>query len=434
MPGGGKGSTPAGNTTTTTNTQPWSQQIPYLLGGFERAADLGQNYTPQYFPGQTYATPTDAQGEGLGQIVNAGRQLAGTSLLPNTLGYTENLLTGATQGANPAWGALTGLATNNPGVNNAGSSTLSQFAGGNFGANNLDDVTNSVLAQVVPRIQSQFINGGSLGSPQAAYATSQGATAALAPLVYQQRLADIQTQANAASQLGQQNIAGAGVQAGAANNLGGLYNMGTQQGLTALGLLPQTLSSQFLPGQQEYSAGQTQQGLTQAAINDAIQRFNYGQTLPYQQLNQYLGEISGNYGSTGTTVSPFYQNQTANVLSGGLGGALAGSALLGPAGLAVASPGLAMALGGLLGVGSSLTPSDVRVKTDIAPFGSLDNGLNVYMFRYKGHDQPQIGLMAQEVEKVHPEAVYERKSDGLKLVDYAAAVKPAWGSLWAEAA
>ena len=65
--------------------------------------------------------------------------------------------------------------------------------------------------------------------------------------------------------------------------------------------------------------------------------------------------------------------------------------------------------------------SDIRVKENISQVGSLDNGLPVYLFNYKGNKTPQIGLMAQDVEKVNKDAVVE--IDGIKRVYYGKAVK-----------
>jgi hypothetical protein len=82
----------------------------------------------------------------------------------------------------------------------------------------------------------------------------------------------------------------------------------------------------------------------------------------------------------------------------------------------------------LLGGASLLTGlfgklSDVRAKENVTPVGKLDDGQKVYAYNYKGDPTPEIGLLAQEVEKVRPEAV-ATGPDGLKRVDYAAATKP----------
>lgn len=79
-------------------------------------------------------------------------------------------------------------------------------------------------------------------------------------------------------------------------------------------------------------------------------------------------------------------------------------------------------LGGLFGLGSSMImASDIRVKTDIQRVGTLDNGLPVFTFRYIWGGPVQIGLMAQDVQKVHPHAVHD--VDGILHVNYAEAVK-----------
>ena len=49
--------------------------------------------------------------------------------------------------------------------------------------------------------------------------------------------------------------------------------------------------------------------------------------------------------------------------------------------------------------------------------GQLDNGLGFYRFRYNGSDQAYVGVMAQEVETVIPDAV-TRDKDGYLLVYY----------------
>lgn len=61
--------------------------------------------------------------------------------------------------------------------------------------------------------------------------------------------------------------------------------------------------------------------------------------------------------------------------------------------------------------------SDRRAKEDIRMVGTTDSGLGVYIYRYKGEDKFQMGVMADEVEKIFPEAVVERE-DGLKMVKY----------------
>jgi len=61
--------------------------------------------------------------------------------------------------------------------------------------------------------------------------------------------------------------------------------------------------------------------------------------------------------------------------------------------------------------------SDIRLKDDIALLGRLDNGLGFYRFRYKGEGEAYVGVMAQEVQRVIPNAV-ARGTDGYLRVYY----------------
>jgi hypothetical protein len=49
--------------------------------------------------------------------------------------------------------------------------------------------------------------------------------------------------------------------------------------------------------------------------------------------------------------------------------------------------------------------------------GHLDNGLGYYRFSYNGSDKAYVGVMAQEVQSVRPEAVM-RGHDGYLWVNY----------------
>ncbi|WP_165421355.1 DUF3300 domain-containing protein [Bradyrhizobium sp. Leo170] len=61
--------------------------------------------------------------------------------------------------------------------------------------------------------------------------------------------------------------------------------------------------------------------------------------------------------------------------------------------------------------------SDIALKHDIVLLGRLANGLGYYRFNYLGSSKPYVGVMAQEVLDVMPEAV-TRGSDGYLRVYY----------------
>jgi hypothetical protein len=63
-------------------------------------------------------------------------------------------------------------------------------------------------------------------------------------------------------------------------------------------------------------------------------------------------------------------------------------------------------------------PSDRRFKNDIRRVATLPSGLGLYRFKYLWSDIAYVGVMAQEVREVMPDAVIEG-SDGFLRVDYA---------------
>jgi hypothetical protein len=74
--------------------------------------------------------------------------------------------------------------------------------------------------------------------------------------------------------------------------------------------------------------------------------------------------------------------------------------------------------GGGGGRGGGGRRSDIQLKEDIVLLGQLANGLELYRFRYKGSDHTTyVGVMAQEVQKIAPDAVH-RGRDGYLTVDY----------------
>lgn len=74
-------------------------------------------------------------------------------------------------------------------------------------------------------------------------------------------------------------------------------------------------------------------------------------------------------------------------------------------------------LSGLFGLGGAAIMSDRRAKRDIERIGVLDSGIPVYRYRYVGDTKINVGVMADEVEKVNPNAVMTG-DDGFKRVNY----------------
>ena len=143
-----------------------------------------------------------------------------------------------------------------------------------------------------------------------------------------------------------------------------------------------------------------QQGFTQAA---------YNQMQPINVINALR---------SGTQVtSPQFTNTPLQAQTAGpdlLGAASQGyNAQLGAVNANNAATGNFM--GGLMGLGGAIF-SDRRLKKNIKKIGEYTNGLGLYIYDYVW-GQPSVGVMADEVEAIMPEAVIMTAS-GFKAVNY----------------
>jgi hypothetical protein len=163
--------------------------------------------------------------------------------------------------------------------------------------------------------------------------------------------------------LGQQ---GYGMGAGTSSALANLGTNAQQAGLAGA-------QAQLQAGQQQQ---QTEQAGKQAMYNQFMQEQGY----PFQ-VAQFLANIA-----TGT--GALSGNQSTSTTTGG---------------------------GGFF--------SDERLKENIKKVGETNDGQPIYRYNYKGDPRTQIGLMAQDVEKEHPEAV--GLAGGYKTVDYKKATEDA---------
>jgi len=66
----------------------------------------------------------------------------------------------------------------------------------------------------------------------------------------------------------------------------------------------------------------------------------------------------------------------------------------------------------------SIGVSDIRLKRDVVLIGRLDDGLGLYRYRYLWSDVVYVGVMAQEVALIHPDAIVRDALDDHLKVDY----------------
>jgi outer membrane immunogenic protein len=69
--------------------------------------------------------------------------------------------------------------------------------------------------------------------------------------------------------------------------------------------------------------------------------------------------------------------------------------------------------------GSAIFVSDTRLKRGIVLLTRLDNGLGIYRYRYLWSDVVYVGVMAQEVALIRPDAVVRSPLDDYLQIDYA---------------
>jgi hypothetical protein len=59
--------------------------------------------------------------------------------------------------------------------------------------------------------------------------------------------------------------------------------------------------------------------------------------------------------------------------------------------------------------------SDIRLKHDITLVDRLDNGIGLYRFVYNGGHTPYVGVLAQEVRPIVPDAVVQGRDGYLRV-------------------
>jgi hypothetical protein len=259
--------------------------MPYVTYGLDEARRLYEAQGPGYYPGQTYISPSGSTQAAL-QAAQT-RAMQGNPLIPAAQQQTLANIQGAYLGGNPFFqGAF------QPAARAAQQSFYDAMSGigsrasaaGRYGSGSMQELENRAMGQL------------------------------------SQSLADT------AGQLAYQN-----------------YADERARQMAAMGAAPEMAAADYGDIQRLMTVGQAQESYQQAALQDAINRFNYEQNLPSAKLQQFLSAAYGSpMGGITTSVVPQYSNQFANVLGGGVAGyALSGGNPYATAGGAAA--------GGLLG-------------------------------------------------------------------------------------
>lgn len=323
----------------------------------------------------------------------AGTNTAATEAQPY-YGAATSTLGGAQAGVNPINAAATGLAGASAEQVNAQPLTGQQI--NSYLSPYLGDVLGSTEALTAQ--QNEQAQSGALGTAISSGAFGGDRTGiAAANLQQQEQLAGANTYANIANTgyMNAQSVAqqqqGVNLSAQQANRaalgsagseLAGIGSTAYGEGANTaseLGALGSGAQAAGLSGAQaQIGAGTLQQQTQQAEDTAQYNQFLQQQSFPYQ-VGSWLAGISEGTGalsgSTTTTTQP----------------------------------------GGFF--------SDRRLKHDIKKIGKTYDGQTIYSYKMHGDARTHIGLMAQDVEKKHPESV--GLAGGYKFVDYGAATEKA---------
>jgi hypothetical protein len=274
----------------------------------------------------------------------------------------------------------------------ASESNLQDTAAGKYltGANPyMDELIQRSQREAANKVAEQFASSGRYGSGNFAAATAD----ATGRIATEARMADYEQERARQMQANQQIDAAKMARLGVSQNYLQAFNANRA---AFAGMAPALSQARFAPALAQLGAGQIQDeapwktlGLYAGVEGPLAQAFGEQTAESTSHATRVTDETKQGYEKKTQEESPL-------------------KSLLGGASL----------LTGLFG-----KLSDVRAKENIQPVGKLDDGQKVYAYNYKGDPTPEIGLLAQEVEKVRPEAV-ATGPDGLKRVDYAAATKP----------
>lgn len=302
-------------TTSTSSVDP--ALLPFLTEGLERARSLfltGQQ--PTFFPGQTFVSPTAATTDAIAQQEAIARQQSpvlqqAQQAFQTSLGQQGQTAAGSFLNANPFQAQMMQAATR--------------------------PLEQAFSNQVLPGISSLFSKSGRLGSGAMERALGTATEG------FGRALGDVTS-----------NIAGTQFQ-----QERGLQQQAQLAQAALAQAAPSIFSQQFLPAQALGQVGAQQESIAGLPLQEQLARFQFGQQLPFQQLQGFLSSVYGSpMGGFGTQTqqTPMTTNRTIGALGGALAGGLGGYALgqafpsiAGTFGSSYAAPALGAIGGGLLG-------------------------------------------------------------------------------------
>jgi len=259
-------SSPSGNTTTTTKSDPWEGQQPFLKTGFESikntyvdpaSGNVSGANLPEYYPGQTIANDSPETQAAL--QARTGRALYGSPLTTAAQNQLTGTLNGDYLNSNPYIDATFNKAADNV-------------------VNKYNEITN-------PGIDSQFSKAGRYGS--GAYAQARN-----------------QSDRTASQEIG--NLA--------TDIYGQNYAKERQNQIQGQLYAPDLANQDYYDINQLSSVGDYKTNLAQQQIDSDRTKYDYNQNKDQAALQQYMDLIQGNYGGTQTQSNPYYRNSAGSTI------------------------------------------------------------------------------------------------------------------------
>jgi hypothetical protein len=230
---GGGGGDGGGSSQTTRDIPDWLK--PYVTFGLEEAKGLYQGAGPDYYPGQTYVSPSGQTTQAL-QLAEQ-RALAGSPLQQAALQQQAGTVGGQYLGNNPFLAqALQG------GADIATKQYYDALKGGRSGAVMGGRMGSNVQQEMESRAEQNLANALSSQAGQLSYQ-------------------------NYATERGRQEAAAMGA--------------------------PGLAASEYADINQLLQTGKAGEAYDQAALEADVARFNFGQQKPYEKLSSYLGAVYG---------------------------------------------------------------------------------------------------------------------------------------------
>jgi hypothetical protein len=275
------------------------------------------------------------------------------------------------------------------------------------------------IQQSEERLQAQLANQGIVAGTEAYNR---------AMMQQGQKTNDLLTQAQLAGQNVQQNLFGQALQGGNFANQAMLGQNQAQLGNLSQSnqALQQNYQNQLAANQQNNAAMQQMFANQQAGANLSNQAQQQAYNQAMTQYNMPLNTLSALRSGSQVQNPSFVNNpQQATTQGADILGATQMNYNAQMGDFNAQNAAQQNFNSGLMGLGGAgiMAFSDIRMKENIKQIHWLPNGLPVYEFEYKPEYKDQaghgkfVGVMAQEVELVQPEAVITN-ADGYKMVNY----------------